>query len=242
MKMKSKNNWTMRAAVLMFALVLITSSFVGGTFAKYVTSGGAMDNARVAIFGVEINAQGAMFKTEYAKNPASAELAATNSVVTSETNKKVVAPGTEGDLVSANITGKPEVAVKVEYKPELTLTNWTLVGGEEYCPIVFTVNGRTYGMTGMQPKTGALDVTATSISDLKAKVETAIKSYSKVYKANENLGEATRATGTDNVKVSWYWAFDGNNDENDTYLGNQAAAGNAAEVNLNITTTVTQID
>lgn len=242
MKMKSKNNWTMRAAVLMFALVLITSSFVGGTFAKYVTSEGAMDNARVAKFGVTINAQGEMFKTEYERNPLSTALTATNSVVTSEADKKVVAPGTEGDLVSANITGKPEVAVKVEYKPELTLTNWTLASGTEYCPIVFTVNGKTYGMSGMKPKTGALDETAATINELKTKVEAAIESYGKVYEANADLGEATKAAGTDNVKVSWYWAFEGNSDENDTYLGNQAADGNASKVKLNITTTVTQID
>ncbi len=29
-----KKNWTLRAAVLMLALVLITSCFVGGTFRK----------------------------------------------------------------------------------------------------------------------------------------------------------------------------------------------------------------
>ena len=46
--MTSKKNRTLRAAVLMLALVLITSCFVGGTFAKYVTSGEAGDNARVA--------------------------------------------------------------------------------------------------------------------------------------------------------------------------------------------------
>ena len=46
-----KNNRTMRAAVLLLALVLITSCFVGGTFAKYVTSGDAADLARVAKWG-----------------------------------------------------------------------------------------------------------------------------------------------------------------------------------------------
>ena len=46
--MTSKKNWTLRAAVLMLALVLITSCFVGGTFAKYVTSGSGTDSARVA--------------------------------------------------------------------------------------------------------------------------------------------------------------------------------------------------
>ena len=54
--MTLKKNWTLRAAVLMLALVLITSCFVGGTFAKYVTSDNAADLARVAKWGVSITA------------------------------------------------------------------------------------------------------------------------------------------------------------------------------------------
>ncbi len=66
--MTSKKNRTLRAAVLMLALVLITSCFVGGTFAKYVTSGEAGDNARVAKWGVSItrlHATGDIFAKEY---------------------------------------------------------------------------------------------------------------------------------------------------------------------------------
>ena len=64
--MTSKKNWTMRAAVLMLVLVLITSCFVGGTFAKYVTSGSGTDSARVAKFGVTVTASGDLFAKEYA--------------------------------------------------------------------------------------------------------------------------------------------------------------------------------
>ena len=64
--MNSKKNWTMRAAVLLFALVLISSCFVGGTFAKYVTSAGGSATARVAKFGVTVTAANdTMFKTAY---------------------------------------------------------------------------------------------------------------------------------------------------------------------------------
>ena len=51
---------------LMLALVLITSCFVGGTFAKYVTSGSGTDSARVAKFGVTVTANGDVFAKEYA--------------------------------------------------------------------------------------------------------------------------------------------------------------------------------
>ena len=49
-----KKNWTMRVALLIVALALITSCFVSGTYAKYVTSTTASDSARVAKFGVQL--------------------------------------------------------------------------------------------------------------------------------------------------------------------------------------------
>lgn len=47
--MKKTN--TMRVAVLLLALALVTSCFVGGTFAKYTSSISGKDNARVAYWG-----------------------------------------------------------------------------------------------------------------------------------------------------------------------------------------------
>ena len=65
--MTSKKHWTLRAAGLLFALVLITSCFVGGTFAKYVKSVSGTQLARVARFGVEITAEdNTAFNTTYA--------------------------------------------------------------------------------------------------------------------------------------------------------------------------------
>ena len=64
--MTSKKHWTLRAAGLLFALVLITSCFVGGTFAKYVTSGYGHESARVAKFGVTMSvATDTAFKQNY---------------------------------------------------------------------------------------------------------------------------------------------------------------------------------
>ena len=52
--------------------------------------------------------------------------------------------------------------------------------------------------------------------------------------------------------VSWAWAYNGGalvagqkiaqTDKDDTYLGDQAAKGSAAEIQLTVQTTVTQID
>ena len=51
----------MRVAGLLLALVLVTSCFVGGTFAKYVTGNYGEDNARVAKFGVAVQGTSDMF-------------------------------------------------------------------------------------------------------------------------------------------------------------------------------------
>ena len=48
--------------------------------------------------------------------------------------------------------------------------------------------------------------------------------------------------GANAPAISWKWAFEGNDNVKDTYLGDQAAAGNAATISLSVTATVTQID
>lgn len=230
-----RKNWTMRAAGLMLALVLITSCFVGGTFAKYTTAATGNDSARVAKFGVTITANGSMFAEEYATDDATVKGTIAKSVVSS-TRDKLVAPGTKGDMVKMTLAGAPEVAVKVSYNATVTLDeNWKYSDGENeefYCPLVFTINGDT------ENKIDGKDYT--TAAELKAALEDAIAGYSKNYIANTNLSNQ----GTDSLAISWEWPFSTSeeNDVKDTYLGDQAAAGNAATVSVEVTTTVTQID
>ena len=157
----------------------------------------------------------------------------------------VVAPGTKGELLNATITGKPEVAVKVSYEPTLTLKGWEYTDEDsnlstEYFPIIFKVGDKKYGVKGVKDSTGvAVANGSSSIGELKTAVENAIKGYSKNYAANTDLS----GIGADGfVNVSWEWAYNGNSDEKDTYLGDQAAANKASTVELSMKTTVTQID
>ena len=60
-----KKNVMMRVASIMLVLVLMTSSVISGTFAKYVTDGQATDKARVAKFGVSVTGKSDMFDTTY---------------------------------------------------------------------------------------------------------------------------------------------------------------------------------
>ena len=223
--MTKKKNVLMRSAGLLLVLVLVTSCFVGSTFAKYTVGGTGSDTARVAKFGVNVTANGTMFAREYATDDRSAGTI-TKSVISTD---KVVAPGTKGNMASMTLTGTPEVAVRVGYAVnKFELKGWTTDGTTEYCPLVFTVGTASY-------KIG--DAGITSVSDLQDKVKAAITAYSKDYEANTDLS----GVGADSLKVSWAWAFEGD-DAKDTALGSRAAEDKAATVELEITTTVTQID
>lgn len=117
-----KKNRTMRAAALLLALTLMTSCFVGGTFAKYTTSDTAEDTARVAQWGIEVLASGNLFGTDYAKNSTDAtsdRIVAATSESVSSTSGDIVAPGTKNTVgFTAAITGTPEVSYKVSaYNP-----------------------------------------------------------------------------------------------------------------------------
>ncbi len=241
-----RKNKMMRTASGLLVATLLTTSVISGTFAKYTTAENGTDSARVAKFGVKITANGDMFADDYKTDNTDVFDAGviTKSVITSgASGDAVVAPGTKGDLVNATISGKPEVAVRVAYEPELTFTGWTLEDGTEYCPIVFTVGTKTYGLSGMKDATGIVVANAfNSKAELKTAVETAIKEYSKDYAPNTDLS----TIGTDGyVHVSWNWAFENDKDENDTYLGKLAADAdttNDSKVELSVKTTVTQID
>ena len=178
-----------------------------------------------------------MFAKEYATDTENVKGTIAKSVISDATDdKNLVAPGTEGNMVSMTIEGKPEVAVNVKYTATVTLRNWLYKdreesAGEYYCPIkirVGTVNyyGYDYGSAEL----------------FKNAVETAINEYSANYKPGTDLNNANAPV------VSWAWAFEDNaenakqTDEKDTYLGDQAAKGNAATIALEVVTTVTQID
>lgn len=234
----------MRVAGLLLALVLVTSCFVGGTFAKYVTSDTGSDSARVAKFGVEITANGATFAKEYATDDKSVSGTIAKSVVSSD-GSKLVAPGTKGNMVSMTLTGTPEVAVRVQYTATLTLNDkWKDADDNFYCPLQFKI-----------PAYSAEDhdwvnvvVDGTKFKDAQAlsrEVESKISAFSATYEAGTPLKNLT-AENHKAPSVSWEWPFqheDGSDiDTKDTYLGDQAAEGKAAEIQLTVVTTVTQID
>ena len=243
--MTSKKNWMLRAAVLMLALVLITSCFVGGTFAKYVTSGDAADNARVAKWGVSITAHatGDLFAKEYDA------IAGQDNTVIAGGEYKVIAPGTKKENATlVTLSGQPEVAVNVTYSAEhFSLTgNWVgNEGNEFYCPLIIKVTGKV----GNTVKTETIKcATKNSAEEVAEAVKTAVAACSATYGPNTDLSAA--AVANEGLKISWEWPFEGTDnpgqtDVKDTYLGNQAATAAGLDIpaiHIPVTATVTQID
>lgn len=235
--MKEKRRFkSIRVAMILLVLALITSCVVGGTYAKYVSSGVGLDAARVAKFGVEIIGNGTAFSKTYDTNTARGTM---KSVLSTD---NVIAPGTSGEMISMSVSGNPEVSVAVTYKGEFAIDNWEVVDSEEtkyYCPITIIVDGSEIKGTSFE--------TAQQFQDA---VNAAIDGCSGTYYVEEfstgGLGKTIRVPS-----VQWRWDFDGEgiNDQYDTYLGNRACEvsdggpnGKIATICLIITTTITQID
>ena len=111
-----KKNVMMRLACFLLVAVLISTSAISGTYAKYVTQGSASDTARVAKFGVKVTGTSEIFSdsykdeaTDYTVNEKTAEI--TVQADTEGTN--VVAPGTQGDLVEFALEGTPEEMLRL---------------------------------------------------------------------------------------------------------------------------------
>lgn len=221
---------TMRIAASLLALTLVTSCFVGGTFAKYTTGADEVsDNARVAKFGVTVTATAEdLFADSYKDVATTYTASETGDAITVQAdtqNVDIFAPGTNGAEASAIVvTGTPEVDVTVDYTADVTFTGWTLADDSFYCPIVFKVNGVTVDK-------GA-DAAAYA-----ANLKAAIENLSADYDTNTVLEDQANNT----VKIEWAWAFEGE-DVKDTYLGDQAAAGNASTISIAYGATVTQLD
>ncbi len=123
-----KKNKPLRAAGLLLVATMLTTCMTAGTFAKYTTSDSAADSARVAKFGVVVNANGSLFGDAYAKadnneivaySTAGVGFNGTTNVTEGATVKSdtqaenVVAPGTKNDTgIGIKISGQPEVTVQ----------------------------------------------------------------------------------------------------------------------------------
>lgn len=248
-----KKNTMMRIASFLLIAVLLSTSAISGTYAKYVTQGTGTDNARVAKFGVVVTADSDIFDAEYKADDTSYTLG--EMTVDAEVN--VVAPGTTKTMAKVGITGTPEVAVRISNKVEkFEIGDYWMVDANNndvnssdyvrdtfYCPIIITVidaKGETHNISGLD---------YTSADEFEGEVVKAINTATKDYAPNTDL---STLENWQILEVKWQWEFEGSTDSAalsygqkdiyDTQLGDVAAFLTAPTIEISVTTTVTQID
>ncbi len=228
-----KKNVMMRLAAIMLMCVLMTTSVIGGTFAKYTTTTTGFDHARVAQWGVNIGITGGAFKTEYAsdlstfvKDKADNEITVAVQSGTADPNDKVLAPGTTGTFTGIHVTGKPEVAININTEATVTLIGWD-VGGNYYCPVSIQVGSTTFNGNDYD-----------NAAAFAAAVEAAIEAANGNYAPNTDLSSVTGLNGD----YTWTWAFEGGVEQDDAKDTELANAASLPQIDITITTTITQID
>lgn len=233
-----KKNTMMRIASVLLVVVLLTTSVISGTFAKYVTSDKGSDFARVAKWGVAIEAKSfGLFKADYKTDETLATFSGDYSVSSAGTVDRddVLAPGTEGSFADIKITGTPEVAVDVDIDATVAISDtWKDGNGAYYCPVVVTVNDTEFFGTNYA-----------TAADFAAAIKGNIEGKSAQYAPNTDLGSIYNNT---NLDIKWKWDFSTGavNDIRDTALGNAAAnATTEAEeltISIGVDITVEQVD
>ena len=114
-----KKNRTMRVAVLMLALTLLTCCFVGSTFAKYTSTTTGSDSVAVAQWKIEVNDTDITAATD---NTPTFDLFGTATQFDEAGNDVTagkVAPGTKGDF---NFKVENLADVSVKYTVSFTVT------------------------------------------------------------------------------------------------------------------------
>lgn len=238
-----KKTKLMRAALLLLVLTLITSCFVGGTFAKYTTSASSSDTARVAKWGFNdastINLDNLFHSVHYK-----------NDTKTVESSTNVIAPGTAGEAAFQFTYNATDAA------PEVAYTFTVSTAGSDCAQSIMDNENIKWSLDNqLAPAVGTKDdpdyAAAGSWKALLAAIEnlSGDPSGEKTYAP----GKLPTEFGTNNKMhhVAWQWAFATADDtvtaENETAVqdAKDTAMGNAdklAVVTLKITVTATQID
>ncbi len=215
-----KKNKMMRLASVLLVAVLLSTCAISGTFAKYTTTTGSQDEARVAYWGwtpVAMDITG-LFANAYETTVKG------DSTVNALTD--VIAPGTTGSATFAFAyagTKAPEVA-------------YTFVVDTTGSSIGDTIKNNANIQWKLDDGSwGTWDAMITAIEALDGN-----KSDNR-YDPNTLPDEFT--TADDTHTISWQWVFhtDAAADVTDTAMGNVTAA-DLAKVKVVINITATQVD
>ena len=215
-----KKNRMMRLASLLLVLVLMTTSVISGTFAKYTTSVTSNDSARVAKWG--FTTASIDFENLFNK--------AYTNVADGTDDMAIIAPGTEGE-VSFKFENTLEAG------PEVAYTFIVDTEGSSCAEAIQNNGNITWALVKSADKaTATYGTWEQMIAAIQALDED--KSY--------GVGEIPAMVDTE-YTILWKWTYnnanDGNDDDNynDSDLGNTAVAEDLIAT-LKITITATQVD
>jgi hypothetical protein len=234
MQTKGRNRLSRVLAVLIM-LTLVSTSLLGGTLARYVTTGSGMDHARVAKWGVVITAEDALglFGSEYETHDTVARTFIGARSVIGTDGANVVAPGTYGNAGTLRITGTPEVAAAIKIKVDQAasqITGWN-VDGYTYEPILWS-----WQLPGAER---VVDRTFAELRLALADATFYVPAGVNLETAFDNAGYA--------IDISWRWPFEITGTPAEIALANtrDTALGNAAvpaTITLVYSVEVTQVD
>ena len=219
------------ALVAVFVMLIFVFAFGGYSFAKYTTKGTGSDDARVAQWGIVVNADATgTFKSNYSSDGGDLQVQSSNG-------NKVVAPGTNGS-VNFTVTGSAEVAVGIKLSVTSTSDVSVTYGTNVYNPLKFTLKQGANVVGGLD------DVT---LAEIVTYFETNT-GYIGTFGVNTNFTTAPVV-----FTLSWNWDFNvsENNDILDTIIatnsmgatvGTDTVTAISQNVNFNVSLTVDQIN
>jgi hypothetical protein len=226
-----KTSKTVRAAILLLVLCMISTAMLGGTFAKYTSEYAGQDTALIAKWEVTPIVASAsdgttvlgtdtldLFSHLYDANML-------QKITVGGVDEYIIAPGVEGDFF-INIANTSDVAAKITF--EFDEDDGTAVG----VPIEYSLNDTDDWGT---------------LAELKADLEALPADAS-----NDAMANVTETDGTVSATVHWRWAFEQDTaapevgDTADTLIGvtsnTNYDGGNRSTYILKITATATQIE
>lgn len=232
-----RKNRTMRAAALLLALTLITSCFVGGTFAKYTTSADVEDEARVAYWGFTQT------------DDITFNLFESNDAGVLNNGSGLLAPGSKASaafkFAYTDYKGTTITAPEVDYTFNITVTATGSEGAEADTDVL---DANTNFVWTLQKGTAEAEKYQT-FADLKNAIEALDGNKTDDKYEAGTLPDGFSSANTE-YTIGWEWLFetadDDTTDENemakqdavDTAMGN---ATDLDDIKINIKITATQL-
>ncbi len=102
---------------ILLCSILITSTAISGTFAKFTVNDSSSDSARVSKWGIELSSSTGL-TYEYADGDV---IYLTSKTDETDVGDNIIAPGTRGVLAEITIKGTPETAYNIDFSGTLTL-------------------------------------------------------------------------------------------------------------------------